>query len=143
VAAAVDDLERCLDGDVVVVAHLEVNGITRAELGDLTPDLGHAESSMVLGKRDDLSHARKTYSDEFRRQAVDLFESTPGATLKGIAADLGITRGALAQWVRVLGAGTTTCAVNAACASGGPNTSGAAWSWFGSRWPAVSRLPVG
>jgi transposase len=51
--------------------------------------------------------ARKTYSDEFRRQAVDLFESTPGATLKGIAADLGITRGALAQWVRVLGTGTT------------------------------------
>lgn len=33
--------------------------------------------------------ARKNYSDEFRRQAVDLYESTPDATLKGIAADLG------------------------------------------------------
>ncbi len=51
--------------------------------------------------------ARKSYSDEFRRQAVDLYESTPGATLKGIAADLGITRGTLAEWVRALGAGTT------------------------------------
>jgi transposase len=63
--------------------------------------------------------ARKTYSDEFRRQAVDLFESTPGATLKGIAADLGITRGALAQWVRVLGTGTTTPAA-AATGAGSP-----------------------
>jgi hypothetical protein len=30
--------------------------------------------------------AAKTYSDEFRRQAVDLYESTAGATFKGIAA---------------------------------------------------------
>ena len=29
--------------------------------------------------------ARKSYSEEFRRQAVDLYESTPGATLRGIA----------------------------------------------------------
>lgn len=36
--------------------------------------------------------ARKNYSDEFRRQAVDLYESTPGATLRGIAEDLGISR---------------------------------------------------
>ena len=43
--------------------------------------------------------ARKNYSDEFRRQAVDLYESTPGATLKGIADDLGISRGTLADWV--------------------------------------------
>jgi len=27
--------------------------------------------------------ARKNYSDEFRRQAVDLYESSPGATLRG------------------------------------------------------------
>jgi len=71
--------------------------------------------------------ARKTYSDEFRRQAVDLFESTPGATLKGIAADLGITRGALAQWVRVLGTGTTTPATSPAGRAGSPGpASGAA-----------------
>ena len=55
--------------------------------------------------------ARKSYSDEFRRQAVDLFESTPGATFQGIAADLGIARGTLAEWVRTLGTGATTAAV--------------------------------
>jgi transposase len=52
--------------------------------------------------------ARKHYTDEFRRQAVDLYESTEGATLKGIAGDLGIARGTLAQWVGALGTGTTT-----------------------------------
>ena len=51
--------------------------------------------------------ARKNYSDEFRRQAVDLYESTPDATLKGIAADLGVSRGTLADWVRAFGTGST------------------------------------
>jgi len=36
--------------------------------------------------------ARKNYSEEFRRQAVDLYESTAGATVRGIAEDLGIER---------------------------------------------------
>jgi transposase len=35
--------------------------------------------------------ARKNYTEEFRRQAVDLYRSTPGATLRGIATDLGIS----------------------------------------------------
>ena len=56
--------------------------------------------------------ARKNYSDEFRRQAVDLYESTPGATLKGIADDLWISRGTLADWVRALGTGSRTAAIN-------------------------------
>ena len=56
--------------------------------------------------------ARKSYSDEFRRQAVDLYESTPGATFQGIAADLGIARGTLADWVRTLGTGVTTAAIS-------------------------------
>src|SRR3954465_6804746 len=43
--------------------------------------------------------ARKSYSEEFRRQAVDLYESTPGATVRGIAADLGIERGTLRHWL--------------------------------------------
>ena len=51
--------------------------------------------------------ARKNYSDEFRRQAVDLYESTPDATLRGIAADLGVSRGTLADWVRAFGTGST------------------------------------
>ena len=51
--------------------------------------------------------ARKSYSDEFRRRAVDLYESTPGATLKGIAVDLGVSRGSLKEWVGRPGSGTT------------------------------------
>ena len=54
--------------------------------------------------------ARKSYSEEFRRQAVDLYESTPGATLRGIAADLGIVRGTLSEWVRTHGTGRKTAA---------------------------------
>ncbi len=46
--------------------------------------------------------ARKNYTDEFRRQAVDLYRSTPDATLRGIAADLGISRYTLQQWVQAL-----------------------------------------
>jgi transposase len=56
--------------------------------------------------------ARKSYTDEFRRQAVDLYESTPGATLRGIAEDLGISRGTLADWVKALGTGATTAAIS-------------------------------
>jgi transposase len=52
--------------------------------------------------------ARKNYSEEFRRQAVDLYESTPGATLRGIAADLGIVRGTLSHWVDLYGTGKAT-----------------------------------
>jgi transposase len=48
---------------------------------------------------------RKNYTDEFRQRAVDLLESTPGATLRGIAGDLGIARGTLSQWVQQLGSG--------------------------------------
>ena len=47
--------------------------------------------------------ARKNYSEEFRRQAVDLYESTPGATVRGIAEDLGIVRGTLRHWLEVYG----------------------------------------
>src|SRR5205085_11993853 len=51
--------------------------------------------------------ARKTYSEEFRRQAVELYESTPGATFRGIAADLGITRNTLKDWVATRGRAST------------------------------------
>ncbi|QNE22859.1 IS3 family transposase [Kribbella qitaiheensis] len=54
--------------------------------------------------------ARKNYSDEFRRQAVDLYESTPGATLKSIAADLGAERATLKRWVDLYGTGKKTAA---------------------------------
>ena len=52
--------------------------------------------------------ARKNYSDEFRRQAVDLYESTPGATVRGIADDLGVERGTLRHWLDQHGTGKKT-----------------------------------
>ena len=54
---------------------------------------------------------RKSYTDEFRRRAVDLYESTPGATLRGIATDLGLSRGTLQSWAKELGAGVKTAGV--------------------------------
>ena len=54
--------------------------------------------------------ARKSYSEEFRRQSVDLYESTPGATVRGIAEDLGIVRGTLRQWLEAHGTGKKTAA---------------------------------
>ena len=54
--------------------------------------------------------ARKNYSEEFRQQAVDLYESTPGATLRGIAEDLGIVWGTLRQWLEIRGSGKKTAA---------------------------------
>ncbi|MEU7095839.1 transposase [Kitasatospora aureofaciens] len=43
--------------------------------------------------------AMKDYSDEFRANTVALYESTLGATYKDIAADLGINRATLREWV--------------------------------------------
>ncbi len=54
--------------------------------------------------------ARKNYSDEFRRQAVDLYETSPGATVRSIAEDLGIVRGTLRHWLEVHGTGKKTAA---------------------------------
>lgn len=70
--------------------------------------------------------ARKNYSEEFRRQAVDLYESTPGATLRGIAADLGISRGTLADWVHTLGTGSTTTTATSPSPPPGPGSPGRA-----------------
>lgn len=47
--------------------------------------------------------ARKTYSEEYRRDAVDLYANTEGATVKQIAADLGITDATLSAWLKADG----------------------------------------
>ncbi len=47
--------------------------------------------------------ARKTYSAEFRRDAVELYRSTPTATVAGIAADLGIMDTTLSNWIKAAG----------------------------------------
>lgn len=47
--------------------------------------------------------ARKTYSEEFRRDAVELYRVTEGATIAAIAGDLGITDATLSAWVKAAG----------------------------------------
>ena len=47
--------------------------------------------------------ARKRYSEGFRRDAVELYRSTPGATVVGIAADLGIMDTTLSAWLEAAG----------------------------------------
>ena len=85
--------------------------------------------------------ARKNYSEEFRRQAVDLYESTPGATVRGIAEDLGIVRGTLRGWLEVYGTGKKTAAdgtltssplqaKTSAASSSAPTASTSRSNWF-------------
>lgn len=47
--------------------------------------------------------ARKTYSAEFRRDAVELCRTTEGSTITQIAGDLGITDATLSTWVKAAG----------------------------------------
>jgi transposase len=54
-------------------------------------------------KREDQTVVRKTYSEEFRRDAVELYRTTPGATVVGIAADLGIMDSTLSAWLKAAG----------------------------------------
>jgi transposase len=79
--------------------------------------------------------ARKTYSEEFRRQAVELYESTPGATFRGIAADLGITRNTLKDWVTSRGRASTASTT----ASTNATTPGSSAATAGSPRPAPPR----
>jgi transposase len=47
--------------------------------------------------------ARKNFSDEFRRDAVELYRVTEGATIAQVASDLGITDATLSAWVKAAG----------------------------------------
>ncbi|MCT1695461.1 IS3 family transposase [Corynebacterium sanguinis] len=51
---------------------------------------------------------RKTYTEQFKRDAVSLYESTPGATINAIASDLGVNRNSLRTWLDAFGTGTKT-----------------------------------
>lgn len=51
---------------------------------------------------------RKTYTERFKRDAVSLYESTPGATINAIASDLGVNRNSLRTWLDAFGTGTKT-----------------------------------
>jgi transposase len=54
-------------------------------------------------KRDDQVVVRKVYSEEFRRDAVELYRTTEGSTVASIAADLGIMDATLSGWLKAAG----------------------------------------
>src|SRR5690625_3539934 len=47
----------------------------------------------------------KTYSEEFKRDAVALYESSPEASIQTIATDLGVNRNTLQNWRKKDGTG--------------------------------------
>lgn len=47
--------------------------------------------------------SKKNYTEEFRRNAVALYRDTDGATVAGIATDLGISHGSLTAWLKKAG----------------------------------------
>lgn len=54
--------------------------------------------------------AIKTYSEEFKRDAVALYENSDGASLQQIANDLGVNRIILKNWINKYGAHASTSA---------------------------------
>ena len=51
---------------------------------------------------------RKVYSDQFKRDAVAMYENDPHLSLKAAAEDLGIYRTTLRTWVDTYGTGAKT-----------------------------------
>ena len=54
--------------------------------------------------------AIKTYSEEFKRDAVALYENSDGASLQQIANDLGVNRISLKNWINEYGPHASTSA---------------------------------
>ena len=48
----------------------------------------------------------KTYTEEFRRDAVAVYENSPGVSINALATELGVNRNTLQIWVRKYGTGT-------------------------------------
>ena len=47
--------------------------------------------------------ARKSYPDEFKRDAVALYRDTEGATITMISAELGVSEATLSAWCKAAG----------------------------------------
>ena len=59
----------------------------------------------------------KSYTEEFKREAVALYENSPGASIQTIAADLGINRATLHNWLKKYGTGVRSKATTKASMS--------------------------
>lgn len=66
----------------------------------------------------------KNYPPEFKADAVALYESRPEATIRSVAADLGINPETLRNWVRAAGASRPRGRRTQAGSAAGPAGSG-------------------
>ena len=83
------------------VANCSVLSISRSATGP-DPRVDTRIPGLAWRKRDGLLMARKA---ESRRDAVELYRSTPTATVAGIAADLGTTDTTLSEWINAVRGG--------------------------------------
>ncbi|MZE52728.1 transposase [Streptomyces sp. SID5770] len=60
----------------------------------------------------------KHYPPEFKADAVALYESRPGSTIKQVAEDLGVNPETLRNWIRAAGRRTPRASTSAAPAAG-------------------------
>lgn len=71
----------------------------------LTPDLGRPRDLDLDVQENGCPVVMKHYPPEFRADAVALYASRPGATIKHIAADPGVNPETPRNWIRTAGAG--------------------------------------
>jgi transposase len=64
-------------------------------------DTRHTWSLMVLVDRSPAQMAMKHHPPEFQAEAVALYRSRPGATVKSVADDLGIDAETPRNWIRI------------------------------------------
>ena len=62
----------------------------------------------------------KTYTEEFRRDAVALYENSRGVSINALAAELGVNRNTLQIWVRKYGTGARTSSSDSSSSSDTP-----------------------
>ncbi|MCX4775309.1 IS3 family transposase [Streptomyces sp. NBC_01264] len=68
--------------------------------GALTPGFGHRRDLDLDGPGERSPRGMKHYPIEFKADAVALYRSRPGATIKSVAADLGVNTETLRNWIR-------------------------------------------
>ncbi|MEU4769128.1 transposase [Actinosynnema sp. NPDC023794] len=68
----------------------------------------------------------KHYPPEFRAEAVALYRSRPGATIKSVAQDLGVNHETLRNWIRLDDAQRTGAPTASASAPASPEDENAA-----------------
>ncbi|MEU4068309.1 transposase [Streptomyces wedmorensis] len=68
--------------------------------GALTPDVGHRRDLDLDGPGERSPCGDEALPAEFKADAVALYRSRPGATIKSVVGDLGVNTETLRNWIR-------------------------------------------